>query len=143
MQNSFDEIQNITTIELAACTVTLRSDGIMNFDLKPVDEFTGKDAWEILGAVKEIGSGKKFPNLITTSKGYVAISSEARALSASEPGNIYTLADAIVVNSTAFKLIANFYISFNKPVRPTRLFTSEKEAVEWLKTFLPHSRPNK
>jgi hypothetical protein len=48
----------------------------------------------------------------------------------------YSKADAFMVNSTAMKLIANFYLRINKPERPTKMFTDEKEAIKWLKTFL-------
>jgi hypothetical protein len=96
---------------------------------------TVKDTWEIINTIKDIGNGKKFPNMLTAN-GFLNVHKDARALSASEEGNLYTLADALVVNSTALKLIANFYISFNKPVRPTKLFNSQEKAVEWLKTFL-------
>jgi hypothetical protein len=122
-------------IELRASTITLRDDGIMHFDLKAVDEFTVNDVREILEAVKKIGGGRRFPNLVTVPQ-YVAIHKDARALSAKEEGNIYTLADAMVVNTTAMKLVLNLYLAFDKPIRPTRSFTSKEAAIEWLKTFL-------
>ena len=130
-----EEIKIISRVDLRASTVSLRSDGIIHLELHPVEELAVKDAWEIIETIKNIGNGKKFPNMITA-KDYVNIDKEAKVLSASEEGNEYTLADAIVVNSIALKLIANFYISFNKPVRPTKLFSSEEKAVEWLRTFL-------
>lgn len=122
------------TIDLPASAVTLRADGIMHFDIKPVNEFMVNDVHDILNAVKEIGGGKKFLNMITI-KQYVTIHREARTLSASEAGNIFTIADAMVVNSTALKLVMNLYMSFDKPMRPTRNFTTEEKAIEWLKTF--------
>ena len=128
-------IDIITSVQLPASTISLRSDGIMRIELHPEDEFTVNDTLEIIETVKRIGGGKKFPNLITT-KGYINIDKNARALSASEDGNLYTIVDAIVTNSSALKLIADFYISFNKPVKPTRIFSSEEKAVEWLKMFL-------
>ncbi len=33
-------------------------------------------------------------------------------------------------------VIGNFFIGFNKSPMPTKLFTSEPEALEWLKEFL-------
>ena len=135
MSSILEEVYIISKVELSASTVSLRSDGIMHLDLHPKTELTLKDGWEIIKTIGEIGGGKKFPNMLTA-KGFLNVHKDARALSASEGGNEFTLADALVVNSTAIKLIANFYISFNKPVRPTKLFNSEQKAVEWLKTFL-------
>jgi hypothetical protein len=128
-------VSRVTRIELRASTVTLRADGIMHFDLKAVDEFTVEDVKEILAAVKEIGNGKKFRNLVTVPQ-YVPIHKDARALSAKEEGNLYTIADAMVVNTTAMKLVLNIYMAFDKPIRPTRSFTTKEAAIEWLNTFL-------
>jgi hypothetical protein len=122
-------------IELRASTVSLREDGIMHFDLKAVDEFGANDVRDILKTVEQIGGGKKFCNLVTVRQ-YVTIHKDARALSAKEEGNRYTIADAMVVNNTAMKLVLNLYMAFDKPIRPTRGFTSEENAIAWLKTFL-------
>lgn len=40
---------------------------------------------------------------------------------------------ALLVESRLSMLIANFFISVSKTRVPTRIFTSEAEAVEWLK----------
>lgn len=46
--------------------------------------------------------------------------------------HLYT-ALALVANSPATRLVANFFIRFHKPPRPTKIFNSAKEGVEWLK----------
>lgn len=129
-----DEITAIARVDLKASTVILRSDGIMHCDIKPVDEYMVNDVHEVLNAIQSIGEGKKFLNLITI-KQYVTFHKEARALAANEEGNMYTIADAIVFNSTALMLVMNIYLAFDKPVRPTRHFNTEEKAIEWLKTF--------
>ena len=47
------------------------------------------------------------------------------------------LADAAAVLSTSMitKLIATFFLSFNKPPKPFKIFTSKEKAFEWLKGF--------
>ena len=52
--------------------------------------------------------------------------------SASEEGLRYTIADALVVKSLSQKILANFYLKFNKPAKATKIFTNELEAVKWL-----------
>lgn len=65
-----------------------------------------------------------------------SISSEARSFAAgNEVGKIYD-ALAIVAGSPATKLVANFFIRFHKPPRPTRIFNSTEEAVRWLKSLM-------
>ncbi len=48
----------------------------------------------------------------------------------------YSAADAFIVRSLAFRLLANFYLQFNKPERPTRFFQNTKDATAWLLTFV-------
>ena len=130
-----DQITVLKQIELRASTLSLRSDGIMHIDIKPVDEFTREDVLEAVEALQKIGNGQQFVNLITF-KNFITVDKETRKLAAAEITGKYTKARALVVNSTALKLVVNFFIAFNKPKKPTRMFDSEDKAVVWLKTFL-------
>lgn len=65
----------------------------------------------------------------------VYISKEAKVYSAKQKPNS-PIAMAVIVTSAANRLVGNFYINFNKPAVPTRLFTTEDKAIEWLKSFL-------
>ncbi|MCE3279802.1 MAG: hypothetical protein K0S44_1993 [Bacteroidetes bacterium] len=65
----------------------------------------------------------------------LSISREARAFAA-ESKNDDSIASAMIITSTANKLIGNFYININKPSIPTRIFSSEEKAIEWLSGFL-------
>jgi len=44
-------------------------------------------------------------------------------------------ATAVVVNTLPYKLIANFYLKFNKPKRPYKVFSKEEDAIKWLKSI--------
>lgn len=87
--------------------------------------------------------------LLVDAHSNVYISKEARAYSAELKPNS-PIAMAVVVSSTANRLIGNFYINFNKPKVPTKLFSSDDKAIEWLKGFLylteldhiPSKKPN-
>lgn len=57
---------------------------------------------------------------------------EVREWAASPSNNSYTQVDAIVINGFAQKLLADFYIRFNKPVKPTRFFSTVKDAMNWI-----------
>jgi hypothetical protein len=49
-------------------------------------------------------------------------------------------AQAVVVNSPIGRMIASVFIGLSrKNAYPMRMFATEEEAVEWLKTFLPGS----
>lgn len=116
-------------------SILLRGDGIMQINIQSFDELTVDDVKEITKAVGVIGEGKTYPNLVLLSH-YFNPDKEVRSYAASEESNIYTLADAFVVKSLPVKIIGNFYVAFNKPVKPTKIFDSELEAVQWLKSFL-------
>jgi hypothetical protein len=65
----------------------------------------------------------------------LSVSREARAFAA-QSKNDNSIASAMIITSTANKLIGNFYINVNKPNIPTRIFSSEEKAIEWLSGFL-------
>ena len=138
MANDFTKKEGATIVkqvELKTMVIKLRSDGIMQFDFKPCDEYTIHDLKETNMAADILGEGEIFPRLIFI-KHFIRFDKDIRMYGATEESNTTTAAAAFVVNLIALKFVGNFYISFNKPVRPTRLFDSEKAAVEWLKTFM-------
>jgi hypothetical protein len=122
-------------IELKCVILTLRDDGILHIHIRSRATMKIQDAHETLQAMKAIGGGNKFPVLIDAGE-FASVDPEVRVFSASEEGNIYSLADAIAYHSFAQKLVSDFYISNNKPVIPTRSFPEIPEAIEWLRTFV-------
>ncbi|MGB0882175.1 MAG: hypothetical protein ACPGSO_04430 [Vicingaceae bacterium] len=63
-------------------------------------------------------------------------SEEARALVGGNEFKDITLAMAVVVGySLPVKIIANFFMRFNKPNYPTKLFKKEENAIKWLKNY--------
>jgi hypothetical protein len=63
---------------------------------------------------------------------HVDLDPKVREWAAAEDGNIFTIADALVINSLGHKILADFYIKFNKPVKPTKLFSKQAKAISWL-----------
>ena len=121
-------------IELKKSVVTLLDNGILHIHLKPGAEIELSDAILIVAAMEKIGKGRKYPVLIDAGE-FTSVDQEARLFSASKESNLFTLADAIAYYSFAQKLMADFYISYNQPVVPTRAFSSKEEAMQWLETF--------
>ncbi len=111
--------------------MTLYENGIMNVVFKENCSVGIKDAEEAVNWVSEIANGRRFLNLME-GENNSEVDAEVRAFSASKNQNKFTIADALVVNSVAHKLLTNFYLKFNKPVKPTRLFTDKERAIEWL-----------
>jgi hypothetical protein len=40
---------------------------------------------------------------------------------------------ALLVSSPISKIIGNFFMGLNKPIKPTRLFTDKSKAIKWLR----------
>ena len=115
--------------------INLRNDGILHIHFKENSDIHIEDAKEIFNAMREIGKNKKYPVLIDAGD-FVHVDDDVQKFSASYEANLYTIADAIACNSLAQKLIAGFYINTYHPVVPTRIFSDEQEAVNWLQLFL-------
>jgi hypothetical protein len=120
--------------EFDASILTLRSDGILNIFMKPQKVLKQSDGEDIVKGLAEMGNGKKFLLLFTAGDD-TSVSTEARYYASTPEANKYTIASAFVVKSIAQKLLGNAYVTFNKPITPTRIFTDENEAVKWLNTF--------
>ena len=58
-------------------------------------------------------------------------------LSMKEKGKSLGTAAALLVLSPMARAIGNFFMGLNKAVIPTRIFTSEPLAIEWLQPYLP------
>ncbi|WP_258540770.1 DUF7793 family protein [Parvicella tangerina] len=90
-----------------------------------------RDIEEVMIWMKDVANGRMFVNLMEG--GYnTDLAPEVREFSASSEENKYTIADAIVISSQAHDIVSNFYVKFNKPVKPTKIFTDRSKAIEWL-----------
>lgn len=58
---------------------------------------------------------------------------EVRDFLASQKAAEHIVCTAILINSMLTATIGNFYLRLSKPPVPTKLFTTEEDAVEWLK----------
>lgn len=125
----------IQQIDFELFSVALRSDGIAFLKVKGNVEIDIENVKQIAGAMEKLGSGKKFPLLIIADE-YTIPTPEARAYIATPESDPFASAEAYVLQSLSQKLVGNVFLNFNKPARPTRIFSSEEKAVEWLRTFL-------
>jgi len=114
--------------------IWLREDDIVQFVYFPNSHDTLADAQEHLAAIENMKPPKRRPWLIDIRPSQ-GIDREARAYYSGEAAAQLTPAIALLVESLVTQVMANFFIGFNKPRVSARLFTSEAEAVAWLKGF--------
>lgn len=98
------------------------------------EEITVDDVKSIAESCRQVGGGKVLPLLLKVDK-YTLPSAEARKFIASADSNPYAKAEAYVISDLPQKIVGNFFLKFDKPARPTKIFTKENEALEWLKQF--------
>jgi len=63
---------------------------------------------------------------------HVDLDPEVRVWASAPDGNKFTIADALVINNLAHRLLASFYLRYNKPIKPTRIFYNKDKALNWL-----------
>lgn len=125
------ELAFVDVLDFKKTKVFLREDGIVHVKLKPEQEITLDDFEEIVKAVTELGMAQA--QLILFQAGYnSSVTPEVRKFAAHPNANFLSRGDAIVVQSLAQRLMANFYIKFNRPSRPTKIFDDVEEATRWL-----------
>lgn len=73
--------------------------------------------------------------LLFISNGDIVTTPEMRRLCASPEYNNHLNAVALLSPSSAMKILGNFYLRLNRPAVPTRFFTVQEMAVDWLVTF--------
>jgi hypothetical protein len=115
--------------------VWLGEDGIARVIHVAGAEVTVEDAKETMAAYLKLNQGKRRPLLVDT-KAMKSLAREARQYYASEEAAKVGSAVALIVGTPVSRVLGNFYIGLSNPHLPSRLFTSEAEAMEWLKGYL-------
>jgi hypothetical protein len=118
--------------ELRSARLHLREDDIICIRVKDNVDVEIADARETFNEVKRLAGDGKKPVLVFSGSGGT-ITNEVRNFSASAEAGEPTLAEAVIANSLAHKLVVNILIKFANIGRPMKLFINEAGAVAWLK----------
>lgn len=98
-------------------------------------EISLQDARDVLQTGRELHGNQPAPCVVDL-RGLRSMSAEARAFLAGPGGVSIAPAVGIVVSSPLSRAIGNFYLGFNRPRVPTRLFTSYAAAESWLGSYV-------
>lgn len=123
-----------TTVDLGKSTITFEEDQIVHLNLKQDQVVEVAELKSIFETINNKSGGKKF-RLLVTAGDNASLSPEAREYASSAESSDVIVADAVVVQNYSHEMTANFFIRFNKPCRPTKLFKRKAAAYEWLKSF--------
>jgi len=122
-----------TEIIMKKAIVRRVDEKIIEIDYLTDNNFELEDAIEANNAYYNISKGKPFVSLIDTSNKYGNITNEARLHYANDlKTKSIRLAEAIVLNNLPARIIATFYIRYNKPSNPVKIFSKREDAINWL-----------
>lgn len=89
---------------------------------------------QLLNKAVELTAPNKYFAIIDTTASYDS-TPEARNFYAESDFSKYRYADAFIVNSLPMRLLVNFFISFNKPKIPSKMFNNQEGALVWINSL--------
>lgn len=117
--------------ETDAAVIHLGDDGIMRVIIKHKTE-VNKEAFEELFAVfNELSEGKAYAYIYSAEDTSVTVSEDGRRFAKEQEFSFPKVCNAVIVTNLAHKLLANFYLRFNKPSYPFRVFSKTEDAEKW------------
>ncbi|MDO9000283.1 MAG: hypothetical protein Q7W45_11005 [Bacteroidota bacterium] len=118
--------------------ISLDSRGFLKISFNDTDdEIEFDEIKQQIDACYIMSEGKPIPVLIDVRHGKKNLSPEARNYAGKRnPYKHLKLAEALLINSLAQRIMANFLIKFNKHHHPSKVFTREEAAVKWLLEFV-------
>lgn len=121
-------------IESAASYLWLDEDGLIIIINKPTALHTKADAEEGITLTYKVAGEIARPLLIDITD-VRSMSREARELYANASIASKVKAVGLVTRSTMGRIVGNFFLGFNKPSVPVKLFKNHKAAKKWLMNF--------
>lgn len=111
---------------------TLRPDNILHTDCFPNTIMTLEDGKESTRISAEMVNNEPLP-LLCDLTNVVKMSQDCRNHFAGEEHAKTFSKCALIVTNPISKIIGNFFLGLNKPLKPTKLFTSKEQGLKWLK----------
>lgn len=111
--------------------VRMMDTGIIEVMLPANQEIEGPEARVAGASVRALAAGRRMPVLLVIT-GVVGVSVEARHVYAS---SVAASAFALVGESPVDRVIAHYLMRSKTEAIPAQFFTSETEAVEWLRQY--------
>jgi hypothetical protein len=102
------------------------------FKSRKIDIFEAKQSVEIKS---KIAGTKSYPFFIDISQ-VNGVTKEAREYLAGGKSIDNISAAALLASSVLSKMIGTFFLTFNNPGIPVKLFTDENDALKWLKKYV-------
>jgi hypothetical protein len=118
-------------IQTATARISLGSDDVVRVLVFGPDTLATAQA--NIRATGAVVGGRRLPVLVDLRRSQ-SIDREARACYGGPVTAESCSAVALLVQSPLSRMLANFFLGWNKALMPLRLFTDESEALAWLKS---------
>ena len=90
-----------------------------------------KEIIELTRAAEKLAGNKEYL-LLSDARVNLTLTTEARKVAAAKKKTPLLIANAVLINNLALRIVANFFKKVNKPHFKFRVFTSEEKAHAWL-----------
>ena len=117
------------------CITTLLNESVFHVTIHDFKDLEKSDIVDIIEWVKSKSSKTDWVNLFEFGVGSGA-SKEARKFASTPEANEITGASAVIVRNLAQQFILDYYMKFNKPLKPTAVFYKKYKALEWVEKKL-------
>jgi len=119
-------------IETTVARLWIDADKVIHIQFKPTDKHGIDEARSVVSAHNQLAAGSQCPVLADIQDVTVGADRDAREYYVSEESSRYKTGMAMLVNSPMQRMLGNIFFKINRPPYPTRLFSRQVDALEWL-----------
>lgn len=129
------ERENINKIETSTSFFERTAEGIVIVRKKPNSFVDIEEAKEDYEVHRKLAGSKPSPSMLIMNE-MLNASAKAREFFSLPIHAEYRCAEAFVVDNLAIRMLITFYMKTTKKTYPIRIFSNEKDALVWLRTFI-------
>jgi hypothetical protein len=120
-------------VEIEVATLTLINENVIKITYKTGVNVGLSDVKEIEQICVDFSKGRKFYCLTMAMGIHSNITQDAQRYLSHDADIVpRILGSAIVLTTLPIRILARFFIQFHKPKYPTKIFSSEQEAMLWI-----------
>lgn len=121
----------IKKTETDFAVVTLCTDRIMRVMFRKRSEITHESFRRLFDIFRDMIDGVPYSYIYYAEDSSATVTDEGRRFAKEQEYSFPKICNAVVVTNLAHKLIANFYLKFNKPYYPFKVFSKVEDAEKW------------
>lgn len=111
--------------------VTLGTDRVMRVMFRKKSEINHDSFRRLFEVFKTMVDGVPYPYIYYAEDSSSTVTDDGRRFAKDEEFSFPKICNAVIVTNLAHKLIANFYLKFNKPNYPFKVFSKMEDAEKW------------